>query len=157
MSIDYARRDVLVIGIEEGGGKTSPADLLAALPQKVLEKLPAGIREGIASGKIDPKKVDPALIAQFAAMAGIDANVIAQLTGAGAPNMGLSFANPEVTPGEPLRLEIEAFVESVRTRRAPHVTARQGREALALALEIQATMAAHAKRAGLEDFFNPGA
>ena len=90
-------------------------------------------------------------------MAGIDANVIAQLAGAGAPNMGLSFANPEVTPGEPLRLEIEAFVESVRTRRAPHVTARQGREALALALEIQATMAAHAKRAGLEDFFNPGA
>jgi len=37
------------------------------------------------------------------------------------------------------------------------VTARQGREALALALEIQSTMAAHAKRAGLEDFFNPGA
>jgi hypothetical protein len=37
------------------------------------------------------------------------------------------------------------------------VTARQGREALALALEIQTTMAAHAKRAGLEDFFHPGA
>jgi len=33
----------------------------------------------------------------------------------------------------------------------------QGREALALALEIQTTMAAHAKRAGLEDFFHPGA
>jgi predicted dehydrogenase len=161
VSIDYARRDVLVIGIEEGAGKGSPADLLAALPPEVLEKLPAGIREGIASGKIDLAKVDPALIAQFAAMAGIDASVIAQLTGAGAKgagsnsgsNLGLSFDNPEVTPGEPLRLEIEAFVESVRTRHAPRVTARQGREALALALEIQATMAAHAKRAGLESFF----
>ena len=159
VSIDYARRDVLVIGIEEGGEKSSPADLLAALPAKVLEKLPAGIREGIASGKIDLAKVDPKLIAQFAAMAGIDAGVIAQLTGAGSgpaglgPSLGLSFARPEITPGEPLRLEIEAFVESVRTRRAPRVTARQGRDALALALEIQATMAAHAKRAGLGSFF----
>ena len=123
----------------------------------VLEKLPAGIREGIASGKIDLAKVDPKLIAQFAAMAGIDASVIGQLTGAGAPNMGLSFDKPKVTPGEPLRLEIEAFLESVKTRRAPHVTARQGRNALELALEIQSTMAAHAKRAGLEDFFNPRA
>jgi len=161
VSIDYARRDVLVIGIEEGGGKSSPADLLAALPGNVLEKLPAGIREGIASGKIDLAKVDPKLIAQFAAMAGMDAGVIAQLTDAasasGGPGVGLSFAKPEIIPGEPLRLEIEAFLESVKTRCAPRVTARQGREALALALEIQATMAAHAKRAGLDDFFHPGA
>jgi predicted dehydrogenase len=162
VSIDYARRDVLVIGVEEGGAKSSPAELFAALPPTVLEKLPAGIREGIASGKIDLAKVDPKLITQFAVMAGIDASVIAALTGVGAagvgmnlgPNLGLSFAKPEVTPGEPLRLEIEAFLDSVRTRRAPRVTARQGREALALALEIQATMAAHAKRAGLDDFFH---
>jgi len=161
VSIDYARRDVLVIGIEEGAGKSSPTDMLAALPPQVLEKLPAAIREEIASGKIDLAKVDPKLIAQFAAMAGIDAGVIAALTGSGSPatgsnlgsNMGLSFDHPEITPGEPLRLEIEAFVDSVRTRRAPRVTARQGREALALALEIQSTMAAHAKRAGLESFF----
>jgi predicted dehydrogenase len=162
VSIDYARRDVLVIGVEEGGAKSSPAELFAALPPTVLEKLPAGIREGIASGKIDLAKVDPKLITQFAVMAGIDASVIAALTGVGGagvgmnlgPNLGLSFAKPEVTPGEPLRLEIEAFLDSVRTRRAPRVTARQGREALALALEIQATMAAHAKRAGLDDFFH---
>jgi hypothetical protein len=37
------------------------------------------------------------------------------------------------------------------------VTARQGRDALALALEIQAAMAAHAHRAGLQDFFEAGA
>jgi predicted dehydrogenase len=76
--------------------------------------------------------------------------------GAGAgPAPGLSFAKPEITPGEPLRLEIEAFLDAVRTRRAPRVTARQGREALALALEIQAQMATHADRAGLGDFFKP--
>ena len=64
-----------------------------------------------------------------------------------------SFAKPEIKPGEPLRLEIESFLESVRTRRAPHVTAAQGRDALALALEIQETMVAHAHRAGLGNFF----
>jgi hypothetical protein len=41
----------------------------------------------------------------------------------------------------------------LRTRREPRVTARQGRNALALALQIQATMAEHAQRAGLHDFF----
>jgi predicted dehydrogenase len=60
-----------------------------------------------------------------------------------------------VTPGEPLRLEIESFLESVRTRRKPLVTARQGRDALELALEIQGAMVAHANRAGLGDFFSP--
>jgi predicted dehydrogenase len=88
-------------------------------------------------------KIDPAVIAQFIHPADAQA--------------GLSFSKPEVTPGEPLRLEIVSFLESVRRRQEPRVTARQGREALALALEIQASMAAHAKRAGLEDFFKPGA
>jgi predicted dehydrogenase len=76
---------------------------------------------------------------------------------AAGPAPGLSFAKPQVAPGEPLRLEILSFLDAVRTRREPRVTARQGRNALALALEIQAAMAAHAQRAGLEDFFAPGA
>ncbi|MGB7547451.1 MAG: gfo/Idh/MocA family oxidoreductase, partial [Terracidiphilus sp.] len=70
---------------------------------------------------------------------------------------GLSFVKPAVTPGEPLRLEILSFLDAVRTRREPQVTARQGRAALALALEIQTSMAAHAVRAVLQDFFDPGA
>jgi predicted dehydrogenase len=157
VSIDYARQDVLVIKVDENAGKTSPAELIASLPPQIASLLPPGIAEGIASGKIDLAKIDPALIAQFAAMAKIDPALIAQLTGPGESKRGLSFAEPPVTPGEPLRLEILSFLESVRTRREPQVTARQGRDALALALEIQATMAAHAKRAGLEDFFKPGA
>ena len=115
--------------------------------------LPPGIAEGIASGKIDLSKIDPAMIAQFAAMAKIDPAVIAQFTSPAESKPGLSFSKPAVTPGEPLRLEIESFLDSVRTRREPRVTARQGRDALALALEIQASMAAHAHRAGLDDFF----
>jgi len=54
-------------------------------------------------------------------------------------------------------LEILSFLESVRTRRTPQVTALQGRNALELALEIQSTMAAHAHRAGLDNFFEQGA
>ena len=157
VSIDYARQDLLVIGIEAGAGKASPAELIASLPPQVAAMLPPGIAEGIASGKIDLAKVDPAMIAQFAAMAKIDPLVIAQFTNPVESKAGLSFSKPAVTPGEPLRLEIESFLDAVRTRREPRVTARQGRDALALALEIQASMAAHAKRAGLEDFFSPGA
>ncbi len=108
VSIDYARRDLLIVRMD---GKISP-ELAAAL----------------AAGKLDA----------------------AALTG---PAPGLSFVKPEVSPGEPLRLEMESFLDSVRTRRPPRVTARQGRAALELALEIQSTMAAHACRAGLADFF----
>jgi predicted dehydrogenase len=157
VSIDYARQDLLVIRVEAGAGKTSPAELIASLPPQVAGLLPPGIAEGISSGKIDLAKVDPALIAQFAAMAKIDPSLITQFTNSVEPKAGLSFSKPTVTPGEPLRLEIESFLESVRTRCEPRVTARQGRNALALALEIQASMATHAHRAGLEDFFNPGA
>jgi len=105
--------------------------------------VPAEIAAAIAAGR-----VNPAMLAQLAA-AGAAAG-----TSSG-PGPGLRFVKPPVTPGEPLRLEIESFLESVRTRRAPRVTARQGRDALALALEIQASMAAHAVRAGLQDFFEP--
>ena len=157
VSIDYARQDLLVIRIDEGGGKASPAELIASLPPQIAALLPPGMAEGIASGKIDLAKIDPALIAQFAAMAKIDPALIAQFANPAEAKAGLSFSKPAVTPGEPLRLEIESFLDSVRTRRQPRVTARQGRDALALALEIQAAMEAHAVRAGLEDFFTPGA
>ncbi len=156
VSIDYARKDLLVIRVDEGAVK-SQAELVASLPPQVAALLPPGIAEGIASGKIDLSKIDPALIAQFAALAKIDPSVIAQFTSPAESKPGLSFSKPAVTPGEPLRLEIESFLDAVRTRREPRVTARQGRNALALALEIQATMAAHAHRAGLDDFFLPGA
>jgi predicted dehydrogenase len=123
VSIDYARQDLLVI------------------------RLDASITPEIAAA-IEGGRVDPAVMAQIAA-----ANT-AGVAGLGAsPNPGLSFLKPPVTPGEPLRLEIQSFLESVRTRREPLVTARQGRNALGLALEIQAAMVSHAHRAGLGDFF----
>jgi predicted dehydrogenase len=70
----------------------------------------------------------------------------------GSPAPGLSFSKPEIETGEPLRLEILAFLHSVRTRTPPRVDAQAGREALALALEINAEIVAHARRAGLDKF-----
>ena len=130
VSIDYARQDLLVIRLDPGA---APGIAAAAA------SLPAEIRAAVAAGEFDPA-------------------VLGQLVASNAtPNPGLNFAKPPVTPGEPLRLEIESFLDSVRTRREPRVTARQGRNALALALEIQSSMAAHAHRAGLDDFFATGA
>jgi len=84
-------------------------------------------------------KADPAQMAA-AAMAG----------GVGFP--GLNIQKPPVTTGEPLRLEIESFLECVRTRSAPRVSGEDGRAALAVALEINAAIVEHAKRAGLDRY-----
>ncbi len=112
-------------------------------------RLDASVTPEIAAA-IAGGRVDPAMMAKLAAAGGATGS-------SSGPGPGLSFVKPPVTPGEPLRLEIESFLESVRTRREPHVTSRQGRDALALALEIQESMVAHAHRAGLGDFFAPGA
>jgi len=158
VSIDYARRDVLVIRIDDREAPSSSAQLAQAAAEFLTTGKfdPAVIQKLLASGQ-----VPAALVMQIAAAKNDPdklTEIAKSLTGTHdglAP--GLSFSKPEVTPGEPLRLEILSFLESVRTRQAPKVTARQGRAALELALTIQAQMAAHAERAGLGDFFKPGA
>ena len=88
LSIDYARRDLLVIDLERG-----------AAPDQGMPKLV-------------PSK-------------------------------------PVVDGGEPLLLEIQSFLDSVRTRRPPVVRPEQARDALSLALDINQTIQTHAERAGL--------
>ena len=65
------------------------------------------------------------------------------------PSAGLSLKKVPVEQGEPLRLEIESFLNAVRNRTRPLVSAEDGRAALALALEINQAIAAHATRTGL--------
>jgi predicted dehydrogenase len=65
---------------------------------------------------------------------------------------GLAVSKPTVMPGEPLRLEIESFLESVHTRHQPRVTGQEGRAVLALALDINTAIAEHATRAHLDRF-----
>ncbi len=91
------------------------------------------------------------LMIDVTAAAGMDpAQLAAMAQAAGQhPSAGLSLAKIPVEPGEPLRLEIESFLNAVRTRTAPLVSGEDGRKALALALEINRAIAMHAERAGL--------
>ena len=84
--------------------------------------------------------MDPAQLAAMAQMV--------QQAG-GHPSAGLSLSKVDVEQGEPLRLEIESFLQKVRDRSVPVVSAEDGRAALALALEINAAIKAHTERAGL--------
>jgi predicted dehydrogenase len=95
------------------------------------------------------------LIIDVSRAAHADAAAIAAAAAAGAPGFpGLHIKKPPVSPGEPLRLEIESFLECVRTRSAPRVSGEDGRAALALALDINAAIAEHAERAGLQRFMD---
>ena len=174
VSIDYARRDVLVIQIDSevsGAGAVSeqhqpPSASSTQLAEAAAEYLSTGkldsavIQKLIASGKVPvalamkiaAAKNNPEKLKEIAkGLAGPE--FASQARPHDGPAPGLTFVKPEVKDGEPLKLEILSFLDAVRTRRAPKVTARQGRAALELALTIQSTMAAHAERAGLGDFF----
>ena len=56
----------------------------------------------------------------------------------------ISFRKLDTEPVEPLRAELEAFIESVRTRRAPLVGGAEGRQALALAECVMTRIEEHA-------------
>ena len=78
------------------------------------------------------------------------ANATAQAGALGGhPSAGLSLRKVAVEPGEPLRMEIASFLNAVRMRAEPVVTVEDGRAALGLALEINASIASHAQRTGL--------
>ena len=65
------------------------------------------------------------------------------------PTAGHNLQKLDLPRAEPLRLEIEDFLHSVRTRTQPRVNGSAGRAALSLALEINKEIATHAQRAGL--------
>jgi predicted dehydrogenase len=67
------------------------------------------------------------------------------------PTAGLSLEKIASARAEPLRLELEDFLRAIHTRTPPRVTAQAGREALSLALAINAEIVAHAHRAGLSE------
>jgi predicted dehydrogenase len=84
---------------------------------------------------------------ELAALAAMQANLV-HPTG-GHPSPGMAIRKVAVDAGEPLRLEIESFLDAVRTRTQPEVTVEDGRAALKLALEINSAIGSHARRTGL--------
>ncbi|WP_348267579.1 Gfo/Idh/MocA family oxidoreductase [Edaphobacter paludis] len=94
------------------------------------------------------------LMIDVAAAAGMDPAQLAAMAqaaqaGGQHPSAGLSLTKVAVEQGEPLRLEVQAFLKAVHERSAPVVSGEDGRAALALALEINRAIAAHAERTGL--------
>jgi predicted dehydrogenase len=65
------------------------------------------------------------------------------------PVPGFAMRKLDISSGEPLCLELESFLRSVRERTQPEVTAQDGRAALAVALDISVSIQAHQARAGL--------
>jgi len=66
--------------------------------------------------------------------------------GSPSANPEIKINRPPITPEEPLRAEIRAFLASVRSRKAPPVPLEDGRSALALALEVLSQIEAHARK-----------
>lgn len=64
-------------------------------------------------------------------------------------NPEIKVNKPPITPEEPLRAEIRAFLASVRSRKAPPVPLEDGRRALAVALEVLSQIEAHALKLNL--------
>jgi predicted dehydrogenase len=124
LSLDFARQDLLLIDVTGVGGMD-------------LAKM-AALADSAAKG------VHPTLRDEAAK----DGAPGVQLGGRH-PSGGMEMRKVAVEAGEPLRLEIEAFLEAVRTRTEPVVTVEDGRAALGLALEINAAIASHARRTGL--------
>jgi predicted dehydrogenase len=71
------------------------------------------------------------------------------------PEPDFSFEKLVTEPKEPLRAELESFLESVRTRKAPRVDGAAGRAALELAERVAASIQEHGKRVQLSAFVSP--
>jgi len=61
-------------------------------------------------------------------------------------NPQIRMAKPEIFPQEPLRAELQSFLEAVQTRSKPLVSLDDGRRALALALNITSAIHEHGRK-----------
>ena len=71
------------------------------------------------------------------------------------PPPEFGFEKLPTVAGEPLRAELNAFVESVRTRQIPRVDGAAGRRALELADRVAASILEHGRRVQLSAFAFP--
>jgi predicted dehydrogenase len=65
-------------------------------------------------------------------------------------NPEIKVLKPEVINEEPLRAELQSFLQTVSTREQPVVSLEDGRRALAAALEITTQIKHHAAKLGLQ-------
>jgi predicted dehydrogenase len=123
LSLDFARQDLLLIDVSAAAGMDM-AQVAASLLHPTLRDRAAKDRAP------EPGGTAPAPLGSH-------------------PSPGMTLTKIPVEAGEPLRLEIESFLDAVRTGTQPAVTVEEGRAAVKLALEINAAIAAHAQHMGL--------
>lgn len=77
---------------------------------------------------------------------------VGQGDGSGTPSVNpqIQMTIPPTTEEEPLHAELKSFLESVERRSPPTVTLEDGRRALAVALDIVASIIEHGKKIDLE-------
>ena len=143
LSLDFARQELLSINIDPRAAATlealqgtgfSPSFPTAATPTAI-----PGLEGGFSPLSVDPTKP------------GFNPGPPPEATASTPthPSAGLNLQKLDLPRAEPLRLEIEDFLQAVRTRTQPRVNGHAGRAALSLALEINQEIATHAHRAGL--------
>jgi predicted dehydrogenase len=150
LSLDFARQDLLMIDVTAAASLT-PAQMQALFAASsgrdeshTAEEVEAHLA-ALRSAQQTAGQSSNAIADDLAASNGLAQPLVVQPH----PSAGLSLRKIPTEPGEPLRLEIEDFLNAIRTRRDPRVTGHHGRNALALALEINAAIADHQQRAGL--------
>ena len=144
LSLDFARQDLLMIDVTAAAGMDlAQLAKMAKLVQPTHDD--KAVMSGAPANLSNPTHDDKAVMSGAPGASHSAHNDKTAMSGA----PGMSIRKVPVEAGEPLRLEIEAFLEAVRTRTEPVVTVEDGRAALKLALEINASMAAHARRTGL--------
>jgi predicted dehydrogenase len=142
LSLDFARQELLTISVDPN---LIAAAIAGAAQAPAMTTAPTiGVPDGrsLPVGVVPTPAADPHAAQDAAGGPPIPAGIHH-------PTAGLNLTQADISKGEPLRLELENFLNSVQTRTQPRVTAAAGRAALALALEINAQIAAHAHRAGL--------
>ena len=77
---------------------------------------------------------------------------VGQDAASGSPSVNpqIQVVKPPTTAEEPLHAELKSFLESVQRRSTPTVTLEDGRRALAVALDIVASISEHGKKIDLE-------
>ena len=71
------------------------------------------------------------------------------------PQPDFEFEKLTTEPQEPLKVELEAFLDCVRSRQNPRVDGAAGRRALELATRVAASILEHGKRVQLSEFVSP--
>ncbi len=129
LSLDFARQELLTISVDPAIVAAAIAGAAQAPTMTTAPTTPAAATHAAPDAAKGPSAPSPA-----------------GPSGIHHPTAGLDMSKADISKGEPLRLELEDFITAVRNRTQPRVPAEAGRAALALALEINQHIAAHAER-----------